>query len=73
MQLGVQNDGHVYWKMKIISIHKGKGGIWAIGYWFYSPSDLEDLGLHRRCVLGLVLVLLFAQTFLSQTLAGTRI
>ena len=42
-------DGHVYWKLRITSIHTGeRGSIWIVGDWFYSPSDLLELNLSKR-------------------------
>ena len=49
MQVREQHlDGHRYWKMRLTSIHKGEKRIWAVGVWFYSPSDLEELKLSKR-------------------------
>jgi hypothetical protein len=45
-----QSDGHAYWKMRISSLHQGAGKLWVVGVWFYSPSDLKEVGLSRRCL-----------------------
>lgn len=44
-----QTDGHGYWKMKVVSIHRDKK-YWVIGLWFYSPSELSTVGLTGRHV-----------------------
>ena len=46
-----QTDGHGYWKMKVMSIHRDKRRkYWVIGLWFYSPSELSTVGLTGRHV-----------------------
>jgi hypothetical protein len=45
------SDSHRYWKMKIKSMHQGKDTIWVVGNWFYSPSNLKELKLHKRYII----------------------
>jgi len=46
-----ERDAHQYWKMSITSIHQGKGRVWVVGFWFYSPTDLEGLLLREKWVI----------------------
>jgi hypothetical protein len=48
MKVGTM-DGDQYWKMRITSIHRGKGCIWVVGTWFYTPAELEKLQLSPAC------------------------
>jgi hypothetical protein len=46
-----RSDGHMYWKMRIQSMHQGKDTIWVVGSWFYSPNQLKDLELRKRYII----------------------
>jgi hypothetical protein len=43
-------DPHQYWKMKVVSMHKNQetGEKWVVGAWFYTPSQLKEIGLKER-------------------------
>lgn len=38
-------DGHSYWKSKIVSIHKFKSKLWVIVQWYYTSTQLKELGM----------------------------
>jgi hypothetical protein len=46
----VQPNGDKYYKMDIVSIHRGKDGetVWILGTWYYAPLDLEKLKIDNR-------------------------
>ena len=52
MAAGVAHqDGHLYWKMQITSIHANVTDEWVVGNWFYSPSELDTVrGLSNEYV-----------------------
>jgi hypothetical protein len=47
MEVGKKHlDGHLYWKMKVSTIHEDQDGkTWIVGEWYYSPSDLKTVNL----------------------------
>jgi|SRR6266705_2795666 len=53
MEVGRPADSHRYWKMRIQSLHHDnqQEKVWVVGSWFYSPSDLENIGLAQRWII----------------------
>jgi len=45
-----KHNGNIYWKMLIKSLRydKDQEKIWAVGAWYYSRSDLEEVKLSDR-------------------------